>query len=272
MANRDAPRVVVPNARIPSLLGMFNLIVGLLLMLGALASIAWTVASPTLFAYAQRELSASAAQAEADRLAKIEALKKERVKETSADHKSQIDDEIAELEATSELDDLELVDHDMEDLRVAVPYWVNTVLGLVLNALLALSGAGLLALSAWGRTLALRVSAIKLAWIAVALVYTLSVEIPATAERARTQYAKAEARQAKRVSSPPIARPLSATTSAITEAAAQAVWESGVTLFAAIYPILTLWLLNKRSVKAAFLPPTLKESVVPSPIPSAGPL
>jgi hypothetical protein len=272
MANPDAPRVVVPNPRIPSMLGMFNLIVGLVLMLAGLASIAWTVASPALYAYAQRQVSVNAARAEGDRLAKIEALKKERVKETSPDRKSQIDDEIAELEAASELDDLELVDHDMEDPRVAVPYWINTILGLVLNALLALSGAGLLALSAWGRTLALRVSAIKLAWIAVALVYTLSVEIPATAQRARMQYAKAEARQAKRVGSPPIANPLSATTSATAEAAATAVWESGVTLFAAIYPVLTLWLLNKRSVKAAFLLASPKESEIPSPIPSPGPL
>jgi hypothetical protein len=253
MSTPGEPGFVIPNPRIPSAVGTVNIVLGILLILLGLATIAWTIASPSIYRMLMSQVQTAVEQEKAERQARLADLKKREKAETSADRKSELRNEISELEADIDLDvsDLWNVD-EMKDPRVRIHYWVDAILGLALNAAMVVSGAGLISLRDWGRRLALSVAGVKVAWVLAGTAYSLMVIIPLTAERARVQYAKMEAKMPRFVAGRG-ASGSSATQMAGSAAAMGAAAVVGSSLVALIYPALTIWLLNKRSAVAACL-------------------
>jgi hypothetical protein len=116
---------------------------------------------------------------------------------------------------------------------------ISAGVGLVLNTLLAVSGFGLLKRRRWGRKLALFVAAAGLLTSAALLVASLLVVTPAMVAKMNEMIATVNA--AAPAGSPPL--PPGDFSSMYWMAA-------GMFLVGAIYPVLTLWGLNRPEVKA----------------------
>src|SRR6185312_8965737 len=183
MENHEQVRFVQTNPRIPSSLGTLNVIFGAILLLYALGSVAWTIGAPIVTAHIFGQTEAARLREKTERKASLADLKKRETAETSVAKKAELKQEIAALETAINLefgDDED--EREQNDLRLTVPYWVDTILGLLLSVLMIVSGAWLMSLRERGRTLALWVAGIKLVWLIVNFGYALTVTIPLSVE------------------------------------------------------------------------------------------
>jgi hypothetical protein len=248
------PAVVIPNPRIPAAIGTLNIAFGTLLLLGGLAVVAWSLAYPQL---AQYMISPVAEEQKAKRAAEIQAqvasTKARLAKETDPVVLKALEQQLEMLDedrADNESDGDEYGSDRVRDTRVISAFWIEQVLGLVLNVLLVVSGVGLIALRRWGHRLALQVAGLKLVKVVVFMLLGVFLTIPLQAVKTRQSWERWQARNG------------SASLGTSSEAAemAQAVAVSttlatvGYGVAGLIYPALALWLLSKRSVRAALLP------------------
>jgi hypothetical protein len=247
-------KVVIPNTRIPSVLGTLNIIFGILLLLSSLVVVGWTLAAPQLVKMvtppdAQNRQEARKAELrarEADLRKKSEA---ERDPDARARLRQEIDEARDELKSIEVAQD-DLSGRDMKDPRVAVPFWTDHCLGILLNALMVASGAGLVALRPWGRRLAIQVAVAKVAKLAVFTLLAVFLTIPLQAVRVRQAWARVELRS--RGPAPfgsSAGNQIAQVTAIYSTLVAVGYGSCGV-----IYPLLSLWLLSKRSTRAAFEP------------------
>jgi len=249
----SGPVVVIPNPRIPSVVGTLNIVFGILLLLAGLGTVGWTLAYPHL-----RKAAVGASKSEqerAKRVAEIDTkladLNKKLAAEKDFAVRERLRDEIGELQDErdeNEFDVTDLETQNMKDPRVAVPFWANHLLGILLNALMITSGVGLVALRAWGRKLALQVAAVKLVKLAIMTIVAVGLTIPLQVVRTRQLWAKLEARSG---SAGPMGTSMSVQMTQFAAVYATVV-AVGFGVTGMIYPALSLWLLSKPSVRAAF--------------------
>lgn len=235
--------VVIPNPRIPSILGTLNIAFGILLILSSLCLIAWTI----MLARLEQSTRAARTPKLEERLTDLRArLQAEPNSGERARLQSQIDaleEEKADNEGAADL----LGGQTMKDPIIAVPFWIDHGLGVILNLLMLASGVGLVALRPWGRKLALGVAGLKLAKLAVLTLVTVFVIVPFQITQTRTTWAKLEMRQSPGMTP---ARKL-ANDMALMTATYATVSAVGFGLVGMVYPALSLWLLNKPSTRAA---------------------
>lgn len=248
MKPEKTPGFVTTNPRIPALIGTLNLIFGIMLLLYALGWIAWTLALPHRSTYFTTEHQMQRSKELAKKEGELAELKKQEATASPAEVKSRLRSEIVALENDLELNfrDLRKVSQK-EDLRIVVPEWIDAILGLVLSILMVVSGIWLLELRSWGRTLALWVAATKVAWLTLGFFYALTVTIPIATEQVMVEFQKEAANTG------PVMGGVSPKMIAGTTAAAAGTTAVAAALISAIFPSLTIWLLNKQTVKAAFL-------------------
>ncbi len=246
------PRVIIPNPRIPSLLGLLNLILGSLLLLAGLAVIGWTLSYPSLLQMTRTPEREERTREREALETKIEHVQKLFDRETDPAIREKLRSEIIALEGEVEtkFGDVTLDDRvrSMKDPRIAVPFWLDNIAGLFLNGLMIAAGMGLVALRTWGRRLALQVAALKLLKVIVMTVLTVGFLVPLNVVRTREFYERIEARAR--------AQGMGANAGMGTQVAEMTAITSTITsvgfgIIAMIYPALSLWLLNKPSVRAA---------------------
>jgi uncharacterized membrane protein (DUF2068 family) len=249
MATEKTSRFVHTNARIPAVVGMLNVIFGVMLLLYALGWIAWTLAEPYLAKTFMTEKQLQRAEEKARKETQLDDLKKRERAEASAEKKTTLNNEIIALETDLDVNyqDVRSLIEEEKDLRIEIPEWIDATMNLVGSVLMIVSGIGLLSLRQWGRTLALWVAGVQLAWAAFSFMYALTVTIPISVEQVVVEFR----REVRRTGPVPFLR----TPSIVGEmtAGAGGVMAVATFVFSAIYPSLTLWLLNKRTVKAVFL-------------------
>lgn len=255
MVSEKAPRYIHTNTRIPSLVGMLNVIFGIMLLLYALGWIAWTLAAPHLAKAFLTDKQIERAEEKARKETQLEDLKKRELAETSPEKKTTLNKEIMALETDIDQnyrDTRSLIEQE-KDLRIAIPEWIDAAMNLVGSVLMIVSGIGLLSLRQSGRTLALWVAGVQLAWAAFSFIYALTVTIPVSVEQVVVAFRKEAVRNGP--------TPFIRTPNMIGEmtAGAAGVMAVATFVFSAIYPSITLWLLNKNTVKAAFLVVSARE-------------
>lgn len=247
--SEEGPRFVRTNPRIPALLGTLNVIFGAMLLLYAIGWIAWTLAGPSVIKSLMSQEQIRRSEEKATKEARLAKLKDEERAESSAEKKDKLNQEIAALDKDLELnyEDLDRFFEEEDDLRVLIPDWIDRILCLVGGILMIVSGIGLLSLRQWGRTLALWVAGTQLVWAAFVFIYALTVTIPLAVDQVMADYRKQEAKTG------PIPFPGSARALAQMTAGAAGAGAVANVLLSAIYPSITLWLLNKKTVRTAFL-------------------
>lgn len=246
-----APRVVFPNPRIPSMIGTLNIVFGLLLLLSSLAVIVWTLASPQLVALVESPTARSAREAgKAERARRMAELTKQRTAATDPGDQLRVQREIDDLtdeQTAEEFAAGNFNGRDERDPRQAVPFWTDHVLSVVLNGLMALSGAGLVALRPWGRRLAVRVAAVKAVKLVLFTMIAVFLTIPDQAARTREFWARMDLRTGRSAAfGTSMAVPMAQMAAVSAGATAVGFGAAGL-----VYPLVSLWLLNRPSVRAA---------------------
>jgi hypothetical protein len=259
MAVSEQAKWVVPNPQICRSFGLMNIIFGaLLLLFGATTAVVWAVA-PTFQKKMMASFEEQQAQRKAEREAKLAEFKKNEEAAKTQEEKDAIKDQREALEKQFEPDLAamnEFTTYNMfSDLRLAVYYIAELSAAIILNILMIISGAGLLAMADWARRLAVGVSWLKIVRWIVMTVVTLVLVLPITMDLTQ----KALARMDQQIKAQSGGRPLPVPLSAL--GPVQAIAGAAVTVFSAvvssIYPALAIWFLTRPAARAA----CLRESV-----------
>jgi len=241
-----------PNTTIPKVLGVLNIIFGMMLILWGLYSAAQYVLFPVIFRASAAQQQTLEAAMKAKRDEKIERLTEEIDDADTEEEKEQIRDELAEVESapTPATPDLTSM-FGMGDPHVVAWGLVDAATGVLLNTAMIVSGIGLLMLQGWGRRLALWVAGLKILRLIVSQSYYALVCVPIMARGVQDVMDEFGAQ------GPPGAGPSAGMSVGVAMSVMYTAWAVFLVVAGSVYPIICLWLLNRRRVKAAFglLPP-----------------
>ncbi len=254
MENQPKPQWVVPNPQVPRTFGLLNIIFGVIMLLVGAGYAVWFVMAPTFTKAMQVEMEKQQANITAQHEAKLADLKRREEAAKSEEEKVTLKSERETLAATPPPDMSSFQDltgwNIMSDTRLAIYYFSEVGSGILLNILMIVAGGGLLALTNWGRRLALGVAWLKILRWAAMIVVTLVLVVPITTERMQKAFAKIDA-QAQAKGGP---APFKMTDFARMSAMMGAVFATIGGIVASIYPALTLWFLTRPRAVAACLP------------------
>jgi hypothetical protein len=251
MSSKSEPGRVARRSRIPRIFGVLNLVFGSIMLLVGAGYVVWFVMAPSFTQQIQVNVQQQQSAAKAKRDADIAEYKAKEAAAKTEEEKQEWKDLRTTLESTTppvivKMDDLSGWDV-MADHRLAIFYWTEVTSGILLNLLMIIAGAGLVALADWSRRLALGVAGAKVVrWVAI-LVFTLTLIIPITSERMHAAFSKPEVQ----ASGP--GAPFSATQIVQYMAIFSAVTAVFSAILAVIYPSLSIWFLTRPEARAACL-------------------
>jgi hypothetical protein len=193
METTPGGRVIVPQPQIPKTFGILNLIFGGLLLLYGLGEAVVVVAMPYLMSMGQESLQQVQTQEKAKRQAEIAELKEREATAKTAAEKTKIAAERRARESLPE-PDMTPIFTDVQELqgRARVIQWPQIGSGLLLNALMIVSGAGLIGLKEWARKLVLGVAGFKVLRL-VALTTATLLFLPTQMKQTQAMLARMEA-------------------------------------------------------------------------------
>lgn len=254
---------VVPNPQIPRSFGLMNIIFGVIFLLLGIASVAWAFIAPGFTKQFQDQMKLQVEQAKVKRQTDISALKEKVKSAKTEEEKKDLETELKALES-NDGPDATMFDDIMTinaDIRIRIYTWSELASGIVLNLLMIVAGAGLLALAEWARRMAITVAWLKIAkWVAVVVV-TMVLVIPVTTEKMQKMFVKIEAQTKTRTGRGPTVFPM--TGMAEFTAVMSAVSSVAMALVASIYPALTIWFLTRPRARAACLAAASPSPAVP---------
>jgi len=235
-----------------------NIIFGSLMLLIGAGYATMYALSPTFTRQMRVGMKKQQEDRKAARESKLAELKQKEDAAQTEEDKTTIRDERVALEKRVEpdlsaMDDL-LGWNILSDIRLAIYYCSEVGSGILLNLLMIISGAGLMALAEWARRLALGVAWLKiLRWVAM-IVVTMVLILPMTAEKTQKMFAQMEIQANVQSGGRPMVAPFSqigrfaAIFGAVTMVFTGAV--------ASVYPALSLWFLTRPPTRAACLKET----------------
>ncbi len=266
MATKEEGKWVVPNPQTPKTFGILNIVFGVLLFLWGLGSLVITVYSSSFTQSIFANVDVQMQNQKAEREAKIKEIEKEEAAAKTAEEKAELKSRRDQLEKVPNFDMKAMQDLNiMSDRRVVIYTYIETVVGMVLNTLMIISGIGLLLLSEWARKLALGVAWIKLLRLVIMLVVTFALIVPITTQRQQKFFESMNSQMAAQSGGGRGGIPV--TPLLQMGAIVSAVLTVFFALFAAVYPVLELWFLTRDRTLAAFL----AKSKPPSPAPGTEP-
>jgi hypothetical protein len=249
---RDLPEGfsgVTPNVSACKTIGTLNIIFGaLLLLMGVCCGLQFFVQStfaPAIMAQQQQQFKGAM---EAARQQQIQRLKDEEKAAKSDKEKAEVEARRKKLEARPEakMPDFSKM-YGTDEPRV-IGYWITDLAsGVVLNLLMLIAGIGLVAVQEWGRKLGIWIAALKIVRLIALYGFNIIVIVPIVVERL-TQGMKEmmeDAAAAQGGGPPPLAQMATVMGTFMT-----AMFVATAVL-GAIYPVATLIVLTRPSVKAA---------------------
>jgi hypothetical protein len=246
---------VVPNPQIPRSFGLMNIIFGSLMLLIGAGYAAMYALSPMLTRKLQAHMKNQQADHKAARESKLAKLKQQEEAAKTEEDKAAVRDERKALEQQVE-PDLSAMDDVLgwnifSDIRLAVYHISEVATGMLLNLLMIISGAGLIALAERARRLALGVAWLKiLRWVAM-IVVTLVLILPIAVEKTQKMLAQMEAQTKAQSGGKVMVFPLAQL------GRSTAIFGAITTVFSAVlasvYPALSLWFLTRPPCRAACL-------------------
>jgi hypothetical protein len=238
---------------------LLNIVFGSILLLVGVGYAVWFVFAPSFTRQIQLNVQNQQAAAKEKREADLAEYKAKEAAAKTEEEKQEWKDRRTALQSTAppiivKVDDISTWDV-MADQRLATFYWAEVTTGILLNLLMIIAGAGLLALTEWSRRLSLGVAWAKIVrWVAI-LLFTLTLIIPITSERMHKAISKEEALPGGARS------PFSSTQLVQYMAIFTAVTSVFSAVVAVIYPGLSIWFLTRPAARAACLRP--KEPLPP---------
>ncbi|HEV3168642.1 MAG TPA: hypothetical protein VGZ22_31845 [Isosphaeraceae bacterium] len=259
MATEGAGRsgYVVPNPQVAKTLGILNIIFACLLLACSMFN-ALSMATMPLLNKAIQAQKQEMKQAEAKTKAKLDDLdKQEKAAKTEAE-KQEVASQRATLTGRSKSTvgfnfSMDFNAMGLNDPRYLTYWYADTLTGLVMNVIMLASGIGLLMVKPWARTTWLWAAAIKIIRLILVWGYFAVAVVPGLSQRlGKFIYNMMAQQQAGgRPGGPPgMSEEFFTRLYGITYTGMAA----GMILFGMIYPVVSIWLLNKPRVKAAFLP------------------
>jgi hypothetical protein len=251
---QPATPYVPPTPRTAKTLGVLNLVIGGLLVLGgACCGLSW-VMTPFMNRGMEEATRKTQAQAAETRKARIEALEhREKTAQTEED-KQQAKAEREKLEAEKE--DVTLNFSFQMDMgwQTTAYFAAEMVTGLILNIALMVAGVGLIRLAHWGRTLSLWVAGLKLAYLLI-LNAVLALVVAPELGRKFGEYVDRQMESVQRMAA---AKGQPAAPMVLPKGQMGMIYAVYFMIYAvlsvfigAIYPAILLWLLNTPGVRAA---------------------
>ncbi len=246
---------VVPNPQIPRSFGLMNIIFGSVMLLVGAGYAAWFACAPMITQQMRAGIKKQQEIDKAARESKLAELKQQEDAAKTDEDKATIRDERKALEKhvapdLSGMDDI-LGWNVFSDVRLAIFYISEVSTGMLLNLLMIISGAGLMALAEWARRLALGVAWLKiLRWVAMIAV-TMFLVLPITVERSQKLFQQIEAQAKVQSGGKAVVLPMSQMGRFTAISGAVVVVFSGVV--ASVYPALSLWFLTRPPSRAACL-------------------
>jgi hypothetical protein len=257
MVDREVGQWVVPNPRIPRSFGWLNIIFGSLMLLIGVGHAVMYAVSPIITTRVQTELRKEQDDSKAKQEAKLAALKhKEDAAETEAD-KQAIRDERAIVEKQVE-PDLSAFNDMMgwnvwSDNRLAIYHIAEVSAGMLLNLLMIISGAGLVALAEWARRLAIGVAWLKILRWAAMIVVTMGFILPITAERTQKAFTQIATQMKAQSGGKAVVGPIGSVGHYM--AIFGAVASVFTAVLASVYPAISIWCLTRPPARAACFKP-----------------
>jgi hypothetical protein len=253
MGSQEKPQWVVPNPQIPRTFGLLNIIFGVLMLVVGMGYAAWFVMAPTVTKAMQEQMVKQQADMKARRDSQIADLKRQEDAAKTEEEKQSLKAARESVLATPQPDFTAFADLSgmnlLGDPRLAIYYFSEVGAGILLNLLMIIAGAGLMAMADWGRRLSVGVAWLKiLRWVAMTVVLLVLV-LPITMEKMDQAFTKIQQTQPAGAAAPIKSSDL-ARISAITGA----VFAVLGAVAGSIYPALSLWFLTRPSARAACLP------------------
>lgn len=239
------------DTQTPKILGVLHICFALLLM-ACVPCVAYFEFIPPLLSFAFQAEQARVDREIKERAVEIEKLEQQEKDAATAEEKAELKREREELAAAPppENEMAGFADPRWRSPKYMLHFGADLASSLVLNLLMFIAGIGLVRLRNWARILANWVAVLKIMRLAVVAASLVFVIAPFVMELAATPPEPRAGAPAEK-QSPDAANLATALQSAgimITSAAV------GLLLLGSVYPVITLWLLNVPSVRAAFRP------------------
>ena len=241
---------VLPNPRIPKVLGILNIVFASALMLCGLCSIAYFSSIPIFSKMMVKIQEDQQAKLDAERKAVLEGFEEEEKAATTDEAKAAVGEKRKLYEAQPQPPKVPQMDFGMMGLEGAAVrnyVWVEFLSGLVLNLLLLTAGIGLVMQRPWGIKLGLSVAALKIIRLVAVYGYATVGIIPKVAMGMTKFQLQAMAQQPGAQKLPP--------GFADTMTKAMLIWFTScavaMIIVGSIYPLVSLWLLSRPSARAA---------------------
>lgn len=244
---------VVPSPRIPKVLGILNILFASLLLIGGLCSMGMFALSPVVGQAIMRIQKEAVAKQQAQRKAALHALDEEEKAAATDEEKQRIE---ARRKAMESFPDFQgaVVDpweaFPIHKTQFQIYMWTDLGTAFVLNLLMLAAGVGLVMRAEWGRKLGIWDAWLKI--VRLVLVYGyMAVAIIPEFSSAMARFAIESIARQQQAMGKPMPAGLTFETLAFIYSVAMTVAIVGTILFGSIYPAVSLWLLSRRSARAA---------------------
>jgi hypothetical protein len=250
----DAREYVVPNLLIPRTLGILNIVFASLVLCCGLFSVASIAFMPAFQKAMQSQVKQVEVKVGQRRQAALDALQDEEKSAKTEAERTAIAVRRASV-MSSPKQTLVGSTMDMEAMGLTDPkllgYWYADIFsGIVLNLVMLISGIGLIRLRPWGRSIWLWTAGVKIVRLLLLYGYFALAVVPIMSEKLGRAIGTMMAQQQQafgRGGGPSV--DMLVRIYAIT----YTIYAVGIIVVGSIYPAISLWLLNKTNVKAAFL-------------------
>lgn len=263
-ASPQPPRAV-PNFRTARLVGIFNVLFSVQILLCGLCMGVYVVTLPIwgrVFADVQAQAKQQVERAKASRLAELDDAAK---KADTPEKKAEIAALRKEVESAPDPDFTGMMDISKMGMTDPVTVgwaWVEIVTGLVLNTLMLLSGVGLMHWKPWSRKVAVWTAALKILRLVVVYSAFIVLVVPPMAKQLGDLVGDAMTKQQAALGRKGAAPPTQVFVQVYT--VTYTLTGVGMMVTGVVYPALVVWLLTRPGVVSACsgayrLPPEPKQ-------------
>jgi hypothetical protein len=253
MADRIQASDVLPRPRIPTTVGILNLVFGSVLILGSLMMAAYSAVLPLTSRVMTETLKRAQADYEAKRQVELKGLEAAEKAAATASEKRAIEKQRKALAARPKMElpiGMDFEKMGLSGPRFAIYAVADSASALVLDILMLAAGIGLVRRQMWGVRLGLLSAGLKIVRLVLVYGYATVAIIPPIAQGSGRVAFEAMAQQFKATGQafPP---GLNAVFFTRIYAITYTVMAVSMILFGSIYPAIVLWLLSRPGARAA---------------------
>jgi hypothetical protein len=244
---------VLPNPRIPKVMGILNIVFASGLILFGICMGAYIALLPLLskgMVQMQKKAEADLRKEQEVQLKELDEAEKAVVAEAE---KEALKEQRKTLEARPQVAMPMTMDFDklgMNTPRVRAYYWTEIVTGLLLNVLMIVSGIGMVRRKLWGINLGIYTAAAKLARLLLVYSFFALAVVPPLAEGSGKMAGEMMIQQQKAMGRP-VPKGLDPAYMTKVYYVTYTLTAVAMIVFGSIYPAISLWLLTRPGAKAA---------------------